>query len=187
MVPCDNYPRSDWSFRLLSFLFYDSRSRSSHLTTNARPNTDKGPTTEIRWSENFALIVPLASATRLPKSPTWLQMRNKNTLLSNIKSLYIVWQSLKRQHEYYRAWMWDQANFIETWSKSFALPCPPPTIPLMPPPSAILQAINTGVSLTEIGLEVLHGKDWTGCNGLPCSGILRKIVVLIIWLNLWSR
>lgn len=39
------------------------------------------------------------------------------------------------------------------------LPCPPPTIPLMPPPSAILQAINTGVSLTEIGLEVLHGKD----------------------------
>lgn len=40
------------------------------------------------------------------------------------------------------------------------LPCPPPpTIPLMPPASAILQAINTGVSLTEIGLEVLHGKD----------------------------
>lgn len=39
------------------------------------------------------------------------------------------------------------------------LPCPPPTIPDAPPPSAILQAINTGGSLTEIGLEVLHGKD----------------------------
>ena len=43
-------------------------------------------------------------------------------------------------------------------------PAPPPTIPRTintdaPPPPAILQAINTGVSLTEIGLEVLHGKD----------------------------
>lgn len=40
------------------------------------------------------------------------------------------------------------------------LPCPaPPHNPPDAPPSAILQAINTGVSLTEIGLEVLHGKD----------------------------
>ena len=39
-------------------------------------------------------------------------------------------------------------------------PAPPPhNPPDAPPPSAILQAINTGVSLTEIGLEVLHGKD----------------------------
>lgn len=165
MAPCDDYPCSDWSFRLLSFWFYDSRSRSGQLTTNARPNTDKGPTTEIRLSENFALIVPLASATRLPKSPTWLQMRNKipyfpiySPCISsgkayrgsmNITEPECGIKSILSQHDQNPPTSLSPLPTPRTINTGFPPP-PPPVIP---------RAINTGGSLTEIGLEVLHGKD----------------------------
>ena len=132
-------------------------------------------------------------------------IRNKVTQISNMaadeKQEYLTFQytvlvyCLAKLKE--TAWILQSLNvgsgkFYRNMIKILC-PAPPHNPPddkhwcLPPPPPAILQAINTGGSLTEIGLEVLHGKDWTGCNGLPCSGILRKIVVLIMWLNLWSR